>query len=497
MAWAEMAAAREARPHLLGVELEPFPYASAFSLLLRVTRLMDLEGSEWFRTLGLRCGANRMALQDFSPGRVSRARFETALGLSGTQVPTWWSAEVWSPLRTGGLLDRTPRPIRWCWHCASYGYHTMLFQLPSVHACPWHEFPLLEACPKCKRGSAVVDALGGLGRCTCGFDWLKIDRATVGMWSFPTMRAESWLEQYLAWASDQRLRRCMVAPHGAERWVDGYAALAELPLELRNKCERSWCNGTRKEDFSGETAEDPPATHFWGWGALGDERPLTYVPLPSETLTELTRVTLRVIAGLPDDVQKPLELASFSRRDAGVTPGENVVTRVECFIAPHGRAADGSTWLNVSAVDVNTLQLCGQLIDGVIQACAPNTVEGDYSRQASRTSALAKISGRGRLAKALDAILAKGYGQGLDALLRSALELPQPKEWWLPVAEFEGELDSLTRVRVCWVPVPPPRLRRTMTSPPEPPTKAKASTSRRGARRRSSRRKAPRCKEQS
>ena len=51
MAWAEMAAAREARPHLLGVELEPFPYASAFSLLLRVTRLMDLEGSEWFRTL--------------------------------------------------------------------------------------------------------------------------------------------------------------------------------------------------------------------------------------------------------------------------------------------------------------------------------------------------------------------------------------------------------------------------------------------------------------
>ena len=494
MAWAEVVASREPRPGLLGLELEPFPYASAFSLLLRVTRLMDLAPSEWFQSLGLRYNKSVGAMPNLGLGRVSRTRFEAVLGLTDTKVPMWWSEEVWSPLRTGGLLDRTSRPIRWCWHCASYGYHTTLFQLPSIHSCPWHASPLLDACPMChKPGLVPIDAQGRIGRCDCGFDWLMIDRATVDMWSFPTAQAEAWMATYLVWAAEQRERRVMVAPQGSDRWVDGFAVLAQPPHLFSKKCGDASGIGMRKEEFKEGPSEDPPAAHFWGWGALADQRPLTYVPLPSMTLSDLTRVTKQVIARLPQGAKTPLRLASFSDLDADAALGENAAQRPECFIAPHGRNANGSTWLNVSAVDLNTLQLCGQLVDGVIEACDPEPDEGDFSRQAARAKAVGRITGRWRLAEALNSILAQGYAQGLDALLRASFDLPRSKSWWLPVAEFEGEPGSLARIRICWILAPPPRLRRPPQLPP--PSRPKVRPRRTVRQRQSTHLKAARRKE--
>ena len=461
MAWADIVRPRDLRPHLLGLELEPFPYPSALSVLFRVTRLMALEPCEWLRTVGLRFTSNVSAtVLDLRRSRVARARFEAAVGVANTQVPTWWAQEAWSPLATGGLLDREVRPTRWCWHCANYGYHTALFQLPSIQSCPWHDYPLLDRCPRCRKpGSGVIDSLGQIGRCDCGFDWLVMNTATVNMWSFPTERAETWLSAYLGWAQEQRERRRLVAPP-SRGWIEGYSILAEPPPELQSKLYRPWVTGSSTEVFDEGGAAEPPTSDFWGWGALGDAQPLTYVPLPEKTLDILADVTQRVVQGLPVNITSPVALAACPDPDARAALNETIADRPRAFIAPHSRARDGTTWMNVSAVDLHTLQACGGLIDQTIHLCDPEPSDILCSRQAARSAAAGRITGRWRLAGALERILAVGYRQGLDALLRSSLELPPPSAWQIPVAEVEGEPGALCRVRVCWIPADVPRLRR-------------------------------------
>ncbi len=489
MAWADIVAWREPRPGLLGIELEPFPYVSAFSVLWRVSRITALEPKEWFQSLGLRFNAESIDLNALKAGRLSRRRFEEATGLSGTQVPTWWSEEAWSPAATGGALDSRHRRVRGCLMCAQYGYHTMLFQLPSIARCPWHSVVLTDVCASCKRSPFTdIDAQGRLGRCGCGGDRFSINQATVKMRSFPTAKAEDWLSRYLTWANSERARRHLVAPDGSDRWLDGFGSLCAPPQALSRASGPPRSGASRLEEVVPGVDVDPPASEFWGWNALCDQRPLTFVPLPAGTLEELTKVTRRVIAGFPRTTPTPIEMVSFNDFDERATLVENVAQRPECFIAPYGRASDGSGWLSLSAVDLATLQVCGRLVDRVVEVCDPEPVDGDYSRQSARTQALCRVGGRRHLAAALHQILMQGYFQGLDALLRSSLGMPVPTEWWSPVAELLGEPGYLAAIRICWVRVPPPRLRLASDPPTAPlPPRPRGSARRRAPRRRAKR----------
>jgi hypothetical protein len=473
--WSGIVSRCQPRPGLLGIELEPFPYLSAFSVLWRASRITALEPKEWFQSVGVRFRAESFEASALNAGRMSRRRFEEATGLSGTQVPTWWSAEAWSPVATSGALDNRHGPVRGCLICARYGYHTMLFQLPSITRCPWHSVELTDVCAHCKRSHFTgIDAQGRLGCCGCGSDSFNINQATVEMWSFPTAKAEAWLSRYLTWAKLERVQRHMVAPDGSDRWQEGFETLCAPPRALSLTSGLPRCGTSKLEQVVPRVDVDPPPSEFWGWNALCDQRPLTFVPLPSGTLEELTKVTRRVIAGFPHTTRTPIELASFNDFDERATLVENAVQRPECFIAPHGCGSNGSGWLNLSAVDLGTLQLCGRLIDRVVKVCDSEPVDGDYSRQSARTHALGRIGGRRHLATALHQILMLGYFQGLDALLRSSLGMPMPTEWWLPVAEIRGEPGCLVGILICWVRVPPPRLRRA-TDPPTAPLAAPRS----------------------
>lgn len=463
MAWADIVAGREPRPHLLGLELEPFPYPSAFSLLMRVTRLMALDSSEWFRCVGLRFGA---ALPDLFAGALSRSRFEQAIGLATTPVPSWWPEEAWSPLRTSGMLARDRRPMCWCEECASYGFHTTLFQLPMINRCPWHDHALLDRCPNCKAASpALMDSLGQLGRCDCGFDALVVDKATVHMWEFPTAKADAWMSAYLDWASDQRQRRAIVAPERAVQWRVGLAALGAPPAVVCDPRHRGVAIDTRIAAFDDQSTADSPDLSLWGWGALADRHPLTFVPLPRHTHDRLVIATKTVIDRLPPHKGRRLDVTVAPPNQPSAEESEARTDDAERFIAPHGFRADGSVWLDMSAVDLDTLQVCGRLVDEVILACDPMPETSDISRQAARTNALGRVHGGGLLAAALEDILLVGYGQGLDAILRAERKLAPPSGWWLPVVEFEGALGHVDRVRVCWVATPVPRLARKTTAP--------------------------------
>ncbi len=487
MTWSEIVARRAPRPSMLGIELEPFPFLSAFSVMLRVSRIMALEPREWFQSMGLRFSPDRIDLEALKAGRVSRRRYEEAMGLTRTQVPSWWSEEVWSPMATNGALDRLHRPVRGCLTCAQYGYHTMLFQLPSITTCPWHSDVLTDACPCCQRPLFTsIDPHGRLGHCVCGLDCFSIDHATIGMHSFPTAQAEDWLSRYLMWANGERSRRHLVTPDDSNRWLAGYARLAESPQAVPLASDLPSPHVSRLEPVTTQKDTDPPATEFWGWNALCDENPLTFVPLPSGTLEALTAITRRVIAGFPKNTRTPIELVSFNDFDERATLDENTARRPECFIAPHGHASDGSGWLNLSAVDLGALQLCGKLIDRIVEVCHPEPVEGDFSRQSIRTQALGRIAGRKYLASALQQILEQAYFQGLDALLRACLHMVGPNEWWLPLVEFVGRPDSLAGIRICWVRIPPPRMRRVTDPAPAPaPPRPGGRPRRRATRRRS------------
>ncbi len=473
IAWHQIADTREPRPELLGLELELFPYPSAFSLLLRVSRITALGPTEWFRSVGIRFGTQGMGLAEFRAGRVSRARFELAMGVAGTQIPTWWSEEAWSPMDTSGALDQLVRPVRGCTECAAYGYHTMLFQLPSILRCPWHDRDLVDVCPKCHLSIfSHPDGEGRLGHCGCRNDCIDIDQATIRMRSFPTAQAERWLSGYLDWVGSQRCQRRFVAPDDNQRWLEGFAMLAEPPQALALASGRPQFVGSRVLSTCDEHASDPPNSKFWGWAALADRHPLTFVPLPSTTHEALLKATQKVVAGFPSNTRTPIQLVSANGFDGQATLTENASRRPECFITPLSRSADGSGWLDVSAVDGGTVQLCGKLMDAVVARCAPEPEDGDLSRQAVRTAALGRVSGRCNLAIALEKMLLQGYTQGLDSLLRASLGLPRTDGWLLPVAELVGEQGCLTNIRICWVKVPAPRLRRASESALDGPCEA-------------------------
>jgi hypothetical protein len=60
-------------------------------------------------------------------------------------------------VRSTFLLDGLPKSqfkssenLRWCEHCASYGFHAAIFQMDTMLFCPIHFTPLLQRCGSCK-----------------------------------------------------------------------------------------------------------------------------------------------------------------------------------------------------------------------------------------------------------------------------------------------------------------------------------------------------------
>lgn len=95
--------------------------------------------------------------------------------------PRTWPLEYWWPF--GGCIPWRSMPwhIRICPACARYCYHSMLFQVPGVRACPWHRVALIESCPRC---SEVLFGpqfdTGPLGACRCGHDLVDYTETVLG-----------------------------------------------------------------------------------------------------------------------------------------------------------------------------------------------------------------------------------------------------------------------------------------------------------------------------
>jgi hypothetical protein len=441
---------------LLGLELTPYPYISGYGVLWRAMRLTCLERREIYSSLGLRLVEGSPVLEALQRPRAARHRFAAATGLGATAIADYWSLESWSPLASSGALDRLRLPLRVCPRCAEHGYHTMLFQLPSIECCPWHGRPLSDRCPQClaprDTGFAPTRAFGA---CACGFDPFRTNTASVAMWTFPTETADIWLSEYLGWAAKQREIRHLVAPEASIDWLPGFAELARPPVEMTGLPTSNLRPSVEVVPATGQP--DPPAAYFWGWCALAAERPLTYVPLPTGTHALLTEITQEVAARLPSTITTPVRLADFLGVGDRTPLVDSISSRPDCFIAPHGTTKSGAGWLNVSVLDRETLRICGKLIDTAIEigaACAVGTDKQlPCSEQAARTEALGWLPGRQQLAGALERILCRGYAQGLELVLGRLTGTHPPVEsnWRLPLVEIEQDKGRLGAVRICWV----------------------------------------------
>ncbi len=453
--WNQILASREFVCDLPGAELERFPYISGYGLALRVSRLLSLDPKDFKSVLGIRGGAYVDLLASTRGPRPSVSLFINKLGLTGSGVEAYWTEEAWSPMQLHKAWNLRDEPVRTCEQCARFGYHSMLFQLPSLDACPWHGCALSAHCRECRvpqAGSFGPD--GQLGSCHCGHDVFDADFAATQMWDFPSETAKAWMETYLGWAAAERPFRHLVArPESRPSdWASGFASLAAPPPSL---LPAPTCPSVIAHDISLQEVEEPIPGYFWGWALLsGEARPLTYLALPDDVRPALAAATERAVGALPKLTPTPKVFVSTLGFERDQPLATNVANRANCFFAPFGERADGPTWLNVSAMDPCALTVCEQLVHRVAKTLGGLEVTTDRSWQVARSTALDRVRGRASLAYALRALLAKGYEQGLEAILRSHVGQPwSPERPWLePIVEVRGYGTSLDAVRIAWVP---------------------------------------------
>ena len=456
--WQDICEGQAPASRLPGAELERFPYISGFGLLVRISRLTALDPCDYFPVLGIRNARNVDLMATCHRPGASHFRFTSAIGLAESEVTSYWDEQMWSPMQLGRLYKRQIFPVRNCPICSRFGYHCTLFQLPSVLRCPWHGKLLTDACKRCGKATlASLDGDGILGRCRCGFDPMDMYAASVRMWSFPTEAADEWLRRYLSWTQDERKTRFLVAPDSTCAWLPGYAALARLPAHL--------CTSDSVESLvhlqavTQQDRHDPEQGKFWGWCLLGSDRPLTYVPLRGQLQDALTSATQSVAAALPSELATLFELVTTRGLKQKESFRENLGRKPNIFIAPHTQTAAGKTWLNVSAVDPVTLQMCGRLIEEIVGTLAVGSdLTLDRSPQVAQSELVDGLDGRWRLLRSLELMLCRGYAQGLASLLRSYFapaNRAEKAQWRQPVIEFRGEPGKLTGIRIAWVPTKP------------------------------------------
>ncbi|MBD9477405.1 hypothetical protein [Pseudoxanthomonas sp. PXM02] len=448
MGWAEIIHARPALPAALGAELEPYPYLSGFGLVHRVTRLATPLPSQVTSTLGFRNRQVTDVLLATQTPTQARSTFLRRLHLQDTNMAAYWNPQQWSPVQTGDLFGRRPRPLRQCPQCAAHGYHCALFQLPSITHCPWHRQPLEHTCPHCDAPyHARFDDHARLGVCACGHDPFDAVVASVHMWDFPTDKAQDWLEDYQAWAQRRRAGRWICVPTNCTAWDQGFAALAAPPARLQRTDTDT---PLVIEIFSGPSA-DPAPRHFWGWSCWGGERPLTLAPLPATMYPLLCEATKAVVDALPPESRTPFELVDANALEASATLRENVFLRPDCFIKPRDQSGS-AMWLNLSTVDAHIAAFCGHVLDqATAHLGAPGgSVLASYSLQAARSTAMDQIRGRGHLADALAKILTRAYAYGLHADLGVKLDASIPRAAW-PILEMVGGSGRLRAIRLNWI----------------------------------------------
>jgi len=219
---------------LVGEQARYDRYASAFGQAARLATVNVFEPSEYFSGLGLRIRREEDLSQVLT---FSLSRQEALASTLEIPVTPTWDLKRWIPFELRHVRLDQDWKFRYCAACLLAGFHTLLFQLPWIHSCPWHRQRLHTGCDQCGRPNTVSGAEGRtLLQCVCGHAAIN---AVTALTPNPTLEAarSRFLEEYLSWAAQQRATTTVIAPCSGHANWQRLAMAVRLPLHLSLLCQ--------------------------------------------------------------------------------------------------------------------------------------------------------------------------------------------------------------------------------------------------------------------
>lgn len=453
MAWNDDIQGQPAVPRMIGADLSPYPYISGYGLAQRITAFALPAGVE-LTALGFRNRKGMDVLIATQRLGKPRSNFLWSLALTDTKVGAYWAPEVWSPTDCPGLFSRHPRPLRQCWECAEHGYHSALFQLPSITRCPWHGLRLSCTCPQCGQTQfARFNDKNALGVCACGYIAMNARTALAGMRSFPAYQCASWAEVYLEWAQRQRERRVLYVPESNQAWDQAYAAVAAPPAYLVTRELPASRTAPTHFVFEGVGA-DPDHDCLWGFSHLGGPQVFRLTPLPKGVIDRLAAITDQAVAEVAKQEREMVPSEGHARPldSTSASPARDRTF----LIGPYGLSESGHAWLSLAVVDKELTIACGNALLHFSEKLR-TSLELHLSPQASVASVLGSIGGRRHLVDAMMDCVCRAYDQGLRSRLCHPTQKPknaQASTLEVPLIELQIRDGAIARVQVAWAPSP-------------------------------------------
>ena len=144
-----------------------------------------------------------------------------------------------------------------------------------------------------------------------------------------------------------------------------------------------------------------------------------------------------------------------SKKERRATLGELVAGAPHYFILPFGGSPQAGTWLHLSTVLPESVDLCGCLVDAIDQhITGPTEASCYHSAETEKSLKFDQLTGRTVLQAALFHLLLKGFAIGLTiTLTRLAHRQTKGRHAFhrVPIAELTCNGGDLSSISVCWV----------------------------------------------
>lgn len=219
---------------LVGEQARHDPYLSGFGQAARLAVVNGFGPGDYFSGFGLRVRRDEDLSQVLT---FSQTRQHALANTLDIPLPESWDLSQWLPFELREARLEEGWQFRHCAPCLRTGFHTLLFQLPWIHRCPWHCQRLRTGCHQCDRPMVVSGADGRpLLRCDCGQD--AIDAvASLTPQPLSELARSQFLTEYLAWAKRERRATTVIAPCSGHADLGRLSTSVRLPPHLSSRCQ--------------------------------------------------------------------------------------------------------------------------------------------------------------------------------------------------------------------------------------------------------------------
>lgn len=438
----------------VGSDLVATPASSAFGTLERLVRLNELPPAALSSLFGIRVrrSDDLSSLMTFSEARqVALAR---ALNLP--DVPAEWNLSTWFPFKAPSAVLALGWSFRYCPDCLRTGYHTLLHQLPWVHACPWHERRLLAECGPCGRRvcTAADWAVGQNLNCDCGNGPLDTNAALFALQ--PPPGARQYVEAYRQWAARARSTTQLVVPERAGDARPALSSLVRLPRALAGASGPRWIGPPAPRAVPHvrsfvEVRTAPPSDRdgLLRLEELRQDRP-GFLMTPKRLVPTMTAVAARLALRLPSRCLTDSEMTLFLA-GAGIEPPPTFAPAKRSFspqlsMLPPTQVGERH-FLNLTCMHPATYRAVPGLLDVVLEG---RTAFDFYAQASPEEFDL--------VMRACGSLLGRGYAEGLRSTVATYIpeiydiprDTPKLSLPWLMVGRVASRVAS---IRIAWTPL--------------------------------------------